>query len=138
MTGFRRSAEPVRCPQGSTLAPGFIDAQANGAGGVLFNDEPTEAAVLAIAKALRRSGGTGLLPTLITDDRAKMAKAAEAVIAALAHPGSGILGIHFEGPFISPNRPGVHIPALHPPPGRGRYRLPDRPAGAACRRAGCC
>jgi len=59
-------AEPVRLPPGSTLAPGFIDAQANGAGGVLFNDEPTEAAVLAIAKALRRSGGTGLLPTLIT------------------------------------------------------------------------
>ena len=52
-------AELVRCPQGSTLAPGFIDAQANGAGGVLFNDEPTEAAVLAIARALRRSGGTG-------------------------------------------------------------------------------
>jgi N-acetylglucosamine-6-phosphate deacetylase len=101
-------AELVRCPQGSTLAPGFIDAQANGAGGVLFNDEPTEAAVLAIARALRRSGGTGLLPTLITDDRAKMAGAAEAVIAASRIPGSGILGIHFEGPFISPNRPGVH------------------------------
>jgi N-acetylglucosamine-6-phosphate deacetylase len=101
-------AELVRCPQGSTLAPGFIDAQANGAGGVLFNDEPTEGAVLAIARALRRSGGTGLLPTLITDDRAKMAEAAEAVIAASRIPGSGILGIHFEGPFISPNRPGVH------------------------------
>ena len=105
-----QGAEPIRCPQGSTLAPGFIDAQANGAGGVLFNDEPTEGAVLAIAKALRRSGGTGLLPTLITDDRAKMAKAAEAVIAASRIPGSGILGIHFEGPFISPNRPGVHNP----------------------------
>jgi N-acetylglucosamine-6-phosphate deacetylase len=103
-------AELVRCPQGSTLAPGFIDAQANGAGGVLFNDEPTEGAVLAIAKALRLSGGTGLLPTLITDDRAKMAGAAEAVIAASRIPGSGILGIHFEGPFISPNRPGVHNP----------------------------
>jgi len=105
-----QGAELVRCPQGSTLAPGFIDAQANGAGGVLFNDEPTEAAVLAIAKALRRSGGTGLLPTLITDDRAKMAQAAEAVNAASSTPGSGILGIHFEGPFISPNRPGVHNP----------------------------
>jgi N-acetylglucosamine-6-phosphate deacetylase len=103
-------AELVRCPQGSTLAPGFIDAQANGAGGVLFNDEPTEGAVLAIAEALRRSGGTGLLPTLITDDGAKMAQAAEAVIAASRIPGSGILGIHFEGPFISPNRPGVHNP----------------------------
>jgi N-acetylglucosamine-6-phosphate deacetylase len=103
-------AELVRCPQGSTLAPGFIDAQANGAGGVLFNDEPTEGAVLAIAEALRRSGGTGLLPTLITDDSAKMAQAAEAVIAASRIPGSGILGIHFEGPFISPNRPGVHNP----------------------------
>jgi N-acetylglucosamine-6-phosphate deacetylase len=103
-------ADRVPCPQGSTLAPGFIDAQANGAGGVLFNDEPTEAAVLAIAKALRQSGGTGLLPTLITDDRAKMAQAAEAVIVASSRPGSGILGIHFEGPFISPNRPGVHNP----------------------------
>ena len=106
----------VRLPAGSLLAPGFIDVQANGAGGVLFNGDPGEETVLRMAEALRRFGCTGLLPTLITDDRSRMEPAAEAVIAAMRRPGSGILGIHFEGPFISPHKPGVHDPRFirHP------------------------
>jgi N-acetylglucosamine-6-phosphate deacetylase len=103
-------AAVTRLPEGSLLAPGFIDAQANGAGGVLFNADLTEATVLKMASALRRFGGTGVLPTLITDNRALMRPAAEAVIAVAQRPENGILGIHFEGPFISPQESGVHDP----------------------------
>lgn len=109
-------AEALLLPDEALLAPGFIDAQVNGACGVLFNDQPTVGAALAIAAALRRSGTVGLLPTFITDDRAATERAARAAMAAAAIPGSGVLGVHLEGPFLSPERPGVHEPRFIRPP----------------------
>ncbi|MGQ9372170.1 N-acetylglucosamine-6-phosphate deacetylase, partial [Azospirillum sp. A39] len=53
----------VRLSAGDLLAPGFLDVQVNGGGGVLFNERPDAEAVLAIAAAHRRFGTTGLLPT---------------------------------------------------------------------------
>ncbi len=92
------------------LAPGFIDLQVNGGGGVLLNDDPTPEAMRAIARAHRRYGTTGCLPTLITDNREQTQKA---IAAARTVAGSdGVLGVHLEGPFISPARPGVHRPDL--------------------------
>lgn len=95
-------------PAGSVLAPGFLDAQVNGGGGVLFNDDPTPAAIARIVAAHRAGGTTGLLPTLITDAPGMIARAGDAVLAARDTP--GMRGVHFEGPFISPRRPGVHPP----------------------------
>ena len=98
-------------PEGAWLAPGFIDVQVNGGGDVLFNDDPTPNAIAAIARAHRRFGTTALLPTLISDTPTKMRAALEAVQqAALAEP--SVLGIHLEGPFLSPQKPGVHDPAM--------------------------
>lgn len=98
-------------PPGSLLAPGFIDAQVNGAGGVLFNDRPDAGAVLEIAAALRPGGTTGFLPTFITDERSRTEAAARAALTVATDPDSGVLGVHLEGPFLSPARPGVHHPA---------------------------
>src|ERR1700738_2263635 len=56
-------------PPGTVLAPGFIDLQVNGGGGILLNDEPTPDAMRAIARAHRRYGPTSCLPTLISDSR---------------------------------------------------------------------
>jgi N-acetylglucosamine-6-phosphate deacetylase len=94
-------------PEGAWLAPGFIDLQVNGGGDVLFNDEPTTEGIRAIAAAHRRFGTTAFLPTLISDTPEKM-KAAIAAVAELAGSDPGVLGIHLEGPFLSPERPGVH------------------------------
>ena len=65
--------------RGGILAPGFIDCQVNGGGGVLLNDSPTVDAVARIASAHRRFGTTGLLPTLIGErlDRRFRCTAAE-------------------------------------------------------------
>jgi N-acetylglucosamine-6-phosphate deacetylase len=99
-------------PEGAILAPGFIDVQANGGGGFLFNETPTIEAACAIAAAHRRFGTTSLLPTVITDRREVMEQAAAAARTARFIPNSGVAGVHLEGPFISPKRPGVHSAAL--------------------------
>jgi N-acetylglucosamine-6-phosphate deacetylase len=109
------SGDVRELPEGAWLAPGFIDVQVNGGGDVLFNDAPTPESILAIAAAHRRFGTTALLPTLITDSADKM-RAALAAVDALDAP--GVLGLHLEGPFISPERAGVHAPALIRAPGR--------------------
>jgi N-acetylglucosamine-6-phosphate deacetylase len=93
------------------LAPGFVDVQVNGGGGVLFNDVRTPDGIRTIAAAHRRFGTTGLLPTFITDTRARMGEAVAAMREALRAGIPGVLGIHCEGPFINPERKGVHDPA---------------------------
>ena len=95
-------------PEEAVLAPGFIDLQVNGGGGVLLNDAPTAEAIRRIAAAHRAFGTTGLLPTLITDAPERMRTLALAAPEALKVP--GVLGFHLEGPFISPARPGIHDP----------------------------
>ena len=94
--------------QGQLLAPGFIDVQVNGGGGVLFNDDPSIDSIQAIGRAHRRFGTTGFLPTLISDDLDVVARAIEAVRAAIDQRVAGVLGIHIEGPFLNADRRGVH------------------------------
>ena len=101
-----------RLPRHLILAPGFIDAQVNGGGGVLFNDSPDLPTLRAIAAAHRQFGTTALLPTLVTDTPDKMRAAAASVRGSIEASESGILGLHFEGPFLNPARKGVHPEAL--------------------------
>jgi N-acetylglucosamine-6-phosphate deacetylase len=93
-------------PDGALLAPGFIDLQVNGGGGILLNDEPTVEGMRSIARAHRRYGTTACLPTLITDSRQQTQAAIAAARTAAGN--DGVLGVHLEGPFISPARPGIH------------------------------
>jgi N-acetylglucosamine-6-phosphate deacetylase len=94
--------------EGGHLAPGFIDVQVNGGGGVMFNAAPTAQTIARIAGAHRRFGTVGFLATLITDDHAHIIQAIDAVAEALAAGTPGLLGIHLEGPTINPERRGVH------------------------------
>lgn len=118
---------PVRAGQvdlaGGWLLPGFIDAQVNGGGGVLFNNAPTVEGIAAIAAAHRRFGTTGLLPTLISDQPAVMARAIDAVRRAIEHGVPGVLGIHLEGPYIAPARKGTHDAATFRVPGADELAL---------------
>ncbi|ASR42786.1 N-acetylglucosamine-6-phosphate deacetylase [Xanthomonas citri pv. mangiferaeindicae] len=101
---------------GLHLLPGFVDAQVNGGGGVLFNNAPTVEAIALIAAAHRRFGTTALLPTLISDDVEVMRAAIAAVDAAIADGVPGVVGIHLEGPYIAPERRGTHD--------AGKFRVP--------------
>src|SRR5262249_35914457 len=98
---LRREISVHALPRGAWLAPGFIDLQVNGGGDVLFNDEPTPAGIARIAAAHRRFGTTSLMPTLISDTADKMRAALSAMRGCA---GANILGIHFEGPFLSPEK----------------------------------
>jgi N-acetylglucosamine-6-phosphate deacetylase len=94
-------------PETAWLAPGFIDLQVNGGADLLFNDNPTVATISAIAAAHRKFGTTGFLPTLISDSPARMKAALDAVAASIDSQPS-VLGIHLEGPFLSPGKAGIH------------------------------
>ena len=90
------------------LVPGFIDVQVNGGGGVLFNDAPSVTGIRTIAEAHRKFGTTGLLPTLISDDLEVIHAGLAAVDEAMDTAIPGVLGIHIEGPFLCPQRRGIH------------------------------
>ena len=102
---------------GGWLLPGFIDAQVNGGGGVLFNNTPDVESLRTLAAAHRRFGTTGLLPTLISDDVQVMRTAIAATREAIQAKVPGVLGIHLEGPYIAPARKGTHNP--------DKFRVPD-------------
>lgn len=100
-------AEQHDCGGDGFISPGFIDAQVNGGGGVLFNETPTREAIDEIAKAHRAFGTTSLLPTVITDAPTIFDAALDAAKAAHASV-AGVIGIHVEGPFIDKERAGAH------------------------------
>jgi N-acetylglucosamine-6-phosphate deacetylase len=114
--GKAEARASTRLPEDAILAPGFIDIQVNGGGGVLLNDEPTEAGVRRIVAAHRETGTTGCLPTLITDCSEVIERLAAAAQACLKIP--GVHGFHLEGPALNKSRKGIHPEA--------EIRVPDR------------
>jgi N-acetylglucosamine-6-phosphate deacetylase len=99
---------------GGVLSPGFIDAQVNGGGGRMLNDEPSADSMYIISDGHRRYGTTALLPTLITDVAAATTAAIEGAIEAVKAD-RGVVGLHLEGPHLSPARKGAHLAELMRP-----------------------
>ncbi|MGX5720569.1 N-acetylglucosamine-6-phosphate deacetylase [Shinella zoogloeoides] len=97
---------------GLSLVPGFIDLQVNGGGGVLLNEQHDVEGIRTMCAAHARFGTTGLLPTLITDNREVTAKTIAAGLAAREADVPGFLGLHLEGPHLSIARKGAHDPSL--------------------------
>ncbi|MEM6715968.1 MAG: N-acetylglucosamine-6-phosphate deacetylase [Cyanobacteria bacterium P01_C01_bin.147] len=93
---------------GASVAPGFIDLQLNGCGGVMFNDAIAPSTLDTMHQTNLRSGTTSFLPTLITTSDDDM-RAAMAVVQGYRrqHPHS-VLGLHLEGPYLNPKRKGIH------------------------------
>jgi N-acetylglucosamine-6-phosphate deacetylase len=94
--------------KGLSIAPGFIDAQVNGGGGCLFNENPTEECISAIYEAHKRFGTTSFLPTIFTVPNEKMLQAIDVVKSCIENHKYGVVGLHMEGPYINEKKAGVH------------------------------
>jgi N-acetylglucosamine-6-phosphate deacetylase len=99
----------------SRIVPGLLDIQVNGAFGGDFADPGADLAL--ICRAMPRFGVTGFAPTIVTSPPA-IYPAALANLRRSPRAGEArILGVHLEGPFISPEHHGTHDSTL--------LRLPD-------------
>ncbi|MES4611968.1 MAG: N-acetylglucosamine-6-phosphate deacetylase [Ewingella sp.] len=100
---------------GASLAPGFIDLQLNGCGGVQFNDSLEAISVKTLEimqKANEKSGCTSYLPTLITCSDDYMKHGINVMRDYLKKYPHQALGLHLEGPYLSPLKKGTHNPAF--------------------------
>ncbi len=101
--------------QGKTIVPGFVDVHVHGAGGRDVMEGSAEA-IETVAATVARRGTTSLVATTVTasetETRRSVAGIAGYVLQSEGVPRkearAEVLGIHFEGPFISQIRRGVH------------------------------
>lgn len=118
------AADPAVPADAPWIAPGLVDLQVNGWGGLDLNDGRLTAETVAhLVRALAATGVTTLMPTLITASEESLCDALAAIAAARrADPAvaRAIPGVHVEGPSISPDD-GPR--GAHP---RGHVRPPDR------------
>ena len=99
-------ALPDEVIEAPIVAPGLIDLQVNGGFGVDVGADPD--VLRTLARRLPETGVTAYLPTLISSPAAAYGSAFEAFNQAFAAPGACALGLHLEGPYLSPARKGAH------------------------------
>ena len=100
------------------ILPGFVDLQVNGSHGIDVMNASADA-LATLSRHLAREGATAWMPTAVTAPIEKIAQVHESISRAIENSrrdasadAAAILGMHLEGPFISPLRLGAH-PALN-------------------------
>jgi len=105
---FNSSVQLINA-NGAYIAPGFIDTHIHGFGG--YGTEDGTEAVLKMSRLLAMRGVTAFNPTLYPSEREHMLGIVRQITAAMGkEEGARIMGLHLEGPFISPERLGVQRP----------------------------
>ncbi|HCK99488.1 MAG TPA: N-acetylglucosamine-6-phosphate deacetylase [Candidatus Marinimicrobia bacterium] len=92
---------------GANISAGFIDTHIHGLHGYDTSDG-TEESILEMSRALVEYGVTGFCPTIYPQPDENFLQSIKSVAGAIGkEPGAKILGMHLEGPFVSPEKPGV-------------------------------
>lgn len=102
------AANTVQDLQGGYLVPAFIDVQLYGGNGQLFGEHPSLEAVQATVDYSRKGGAHLILPTVATNTNEIALNAIEAVREYWQTGGTGVYGLHLEGPFLNPLKRGAH------------------------------
>ena len=96
--------------KGNYIMPGFIDTHTHGFKGH-GTDTCTTEGILQMSKDLAQYGVTAFNPTMYSTSTEDMIKNIKAIVTAMGkEEGARIMGIHLEGPFISPEKLGVQRP----------------------------
>ena len=96
--------------KGAYVAPGLIDTHIHGIGG-FGTDDYSINSILQMSEILPQYGVTSFIPTLYAAKREELLKGIRAIVEAMGQEkGARILGVHLEGPFLSPERLGVQTP----------------------------
>ena len=92
------------------LVPAWIDLHIHGMGG-FGPEQGTPQALLDLSAVLAKQGVSAFCPTLYCAQPAQMISLLKKLAPALGkETGAHIIGFHLEGPFISPQKPGVMRP----------------------------
>ena len=93
------------------ITSGFVDLQINGCGGVLFNNDISINTLEIMYQNCCLHGTKYFMPTLISTSIANIFKSLDVVSEWVKVYGirRGVIGLHLEGPFISKNKPGIHM-----------------------------
>jgi N-acetylglucosamine-6-phosphate deacetylase len=94
--------------QGKKLVPAFIDIQLYGGNGLFFGEHPTVAALEATVAYSREGGANLILPTVATNTNEVSFAAIDAVREYWKAGGTGVAGLHLEGPFLNEVKRGAH------------------------------
>jgi N-acetylglucosamine-6-phosphate deacetylase len=106
-TQQRPSGVRVIDGRGGILCPGLVDLQLYGGGGSAFGLAPSRAGLLQLRRHTLHHGTTSFLPTVPTNTPAVVDRALTVVRQALPTM-PGLLGLHLEGPYLNPEKRGVH------------------------------
>lgn len=95
---------------GLYVSPGFIDVHIHGAGGSDTMDGTSES-INTISKTIIKHGTTSFTPTTMTVAVDDIRKSLDAIkkVKEKGSDGAHILGVHLEGPFVSPKAIGAQI-----------------------------
>ena len=129
----KAEGEEIILPTGAIVVPGFIDLHIHGAGGSDTMDGNSQA-LKTIGQTLVKEGTVGFLATTMTQSEENIERALTAVKEFKDTDGARVLGVHLEGPFISPDFAGAQPKKYIVKPSAEQFKKYNKASGNRIRK----